>query len=75
MGEYTFLAELGAIAVATIVFSVFLRRHLGPKIPVVGKAGLHLAAPLANDGSNEDSDNGDKNSTAVSSNGYNKPQD
>ncbi len=37
MGEYAFLAVLFAVAVATVVGGVILRRRLGPKIPVKGK--------------------------------------
>ena len=39
MSEYAFLAALFAVAVATVVGGILLRRRLGPKIPAQGKAG------------------------------------
>ena len=39
MDEYAFLAGLCAVAVATVVGGIMLRRRLGPKISVKGKAG------------------------------------
>ena len=50
MDEYTFLAALSAVAIATLVGGIMLRQRLGPKIPLREKTGRNLAAIIAEDG-------------------------